>query len=328
MGKNSMERIIYIDELLRDHSFPKKRDFAEHFEVSGKTIERDLEYMRDRLGAPVVYDRERCGYCYEQEGYYIPSCHMQQQEALALFISHYLGNAWKATPLADAAQRLWKRVSGSISEELLIDTSAFSQTVHLVDQSVEMDTRSWLSVFTAARNRRKIRITYRSQGKAAAERVIRPYRLIHHRNSWYVLAYDENRQMPLMFSISRIEGLTELDESFTIPEQFAISEYIDPRFGIHIGGTPFTVVIQLEKSLLAVVSEHMPATNRQIHQCSDSTCSISFETNQREELKHWLLQWGRNIEVIEPQEMRDELAAIGRYYVDTYTRDTPDTEVQ
>jgi predicted DNA-binding transcriptional regulator YafY len=131
--RNSLERILYLDERMRSGSYPKKAAAAEFFEVSPKTIERDIEYMRDRLGAPVVYDRERRGYYYSEEGYYLPAFHIRRDEGLALCISHYLGNAWKGTPLAEAAEGIWKRFAGLVREEILIDTAAFSETVYLVD---------------------------------------------------------------------------------------------------------------------------------------------------------------------------------------------------
>ena len=225
MGKNTLERILYIDEMIRNGRHPKKKDIAQHFEVSLKTIERDIDYMRDRLAAPIMFDRQVNGYRYSLEGYFLPALHMRQEEALALFISHYLGNAWRGTPLASAANSIWERISGFMEEDILIDTSAFNETVFLVDQSVEFDTSIWIGVYTATRNRHKVTIAYKTpQFDVSFQRIIHPYRLIHHRNSWYCLAFDEYRNRPLIFSRARIDSLVESPERYELPNDFRIED--------------------------------------------------------------------------------------------------------
>ena len=319
MGKNSIERILYLDELLRDRKYPKKRQIAARFEVSNKTIERDIDYMRDRLGAPISYDRLQGGYMYEEDGYFLPAIHMQQDEAFALFLSHYLGNAWKGTPLADAADSLWSRLSGLMQEDILVDTAAFSETVFLIDQSVIFDPQIWVGIYTAIRSTHKILIWYKTpEYDNAVERTLQPFRLINHRNGWYVLGFDEYRQKPLIFSLSRIQRITVLEDKFSFPKEFNIEDYIDPVFGLHIGGEAFKVTIIADKPLSTILNEHVSVQNKQVTSLEDGTYSISFETTQREELKHWLLQWGRHIELIEPEWMREELADIGEYFLKTY----------
>jgi predicted DNA-binding transcriptional regulator YafY len=71
MGKNHIERILYIDRLLRAEAYPSRQTIARQFEVSVKTIERDSDYMRDRLEAPIAYDRDRKGFYYDSAGYYL-----------------------------------------------------------------------------------------------------------------------------------------------------------------------------------------------------------------------------------------------------------------
>jgi len=70
-AKNHLERILYIDTAIRNKVYPAKKRFVEHFEVSAKTIERDFEYLRDRLGAPLEYSNERRGYYYTDENYFL-----------------------------------------------------------------------------------------------------------------------------------------------------------------------------------------------------------------------------------------------------------------
>ena len=319
MGKNTLERILYIDQLIGSGRFPRKSDIADHFEVACKTIERDLDYMRDRLGAPIIYDRFKGGYGYSEKGYYLPALHMNQHEALALFISHYLGNAWKGTPLAETAETLWQRFSGTMDEEIVIDTSAFSDAIFLLDRSVPMNTEYWLQLFSCIRARKKVEITYKGPGYDKSIIChLRPYRLIHHRDAWYVLGYDEYREALRNYSISRITEVRELAASFSIPDDFVLADHIDIQFGIYTGGDWVSVELSTGKRIADVILEHIPVRDQKVESQPNGEVRISFKTNQKEELKHFILQWGNHIRVVEPKWLQTDLAAIGEFYCKTY----------
>jgi predicted DNA-binding transcriptional regulator YafY len=149
-------------------------------------------------------------------------------------------------------------------------------------------------------------------------RTVHPYRLVHHRYSWYLLAFDELRQKILVFSLSRIRELKHLDEQFTLPKDFRVEQCIDPHFGIHVGDEPFEVEILIPPHLTTVIMEHVPSPGTSVKESEGGRLSVRFRTNQRDELIHWILKWGRNIEVVQPQWVREQLAEIGEFYTRRY----------
>lgn len=62
-----LERITFIHEQLTADKFPNCTTVAVVFESSAKTIQRDIEFMRDRLGLPIDYNSKRFGYYYASE---------------------------------------------------------------------------------------------------------------------------------------------------------------------------------------------------------------------------------------------------------------------
>ncbi len=58
------ERIFFIDRQIRRHGYVRSSDIADEFQVCDRQVKRDIEYLRDRLGAPLEYDRTRRGYVY------------------------------------------------------------------------------------------------------------------------------------------------------------------------------------------------------------------------------------------------------------------------
>ena len=65
MARGPLERITRVHEELEKGRFPNCRKLAEALETSCKTIQRDIDFMRDRLNLPIVYDPQRFGFYYE-----------------------------------------------------------------------------------------------------------------------------------------------------------------------------------------------------------------------------------------------------------------------
>ena len=319
VAKNHIERILHIDKLLREDAFPSRREIAETFEVSVKTIERDLEYMRDRLGAPLEYDRERRGFFYETEGFYLPALFMSEGDALALFLSHHIGSAWRGTPLAETAQKAWEKLSRLLSEKVSISPAVFSEYVVLIDRSVSYAAEHWLTLLRGAQAKRKVTVEYKTPGySAGVERTLHPYRLIHHKDAWYLLGFDEFREEVRIYALSRIQSANETTVPFEIPDDFQLDDYIDPNFGIFTEADWFTVRIRTAGWMADILTEHLEDGSFQREGVEDETVEISWRTNQHEELKHWVLQWGEHVEVVEPESLREELRRIGERFIDIY----------
>ena len=62
------ERLYRIDRLLNDRKVVPIGEFLDELEVSLATFKRDLEYLRDRFNAPVVWDRDAGGYRFDKQG--------------------------------------------------------------------------------------------------------------------------------------------------------------------------------------------------------------------------------------------------------------------
>ena len=136
MAKNQVERIVWIDHRIRQGSYPSRREAAEQFEVSTKTIERDLEFLRDRLGAPLKYDHRRNGYYYAEDGFFLPRLSLSQGEAMALFLAHQFGSLWRDTPLASAAKQAWVKLQELFPEEINLPLGLFSDAVTVIDNTI------------------------------------------------------------------------------------------------------------------------------------------------------------------------------------------------
>jgi hypothetical protein len=114
-----LHRIQWIDAAIREGRFPNADRIAEQFEISRRQALRDLEYMRDSLGAPVQYCPKRKGYYYTDSAFSVPGVLMtgEQQELLAGLAAHYevlaeIGTRTSASETFAELSRLLLRLSG------------------------------------------------------------------------------------------------------------------------------------------------------------------------------------------------------------------------
>ena len=80
-------RLIYIDHQVRSSHYPTTTSLARDFEINPKTIERDLNYVRDRLRAPLAYDHRRRGWYYTEPNFVLPAIQLTEGELVAIFLA-------------------------------------------------------------------------------------------------------------------------------------------------------------------------------------------------------------------------------------------------
>lgn len=102
-NKNSLviyRRILRLDELFSAETYPSLQDLLEDEEVgaSRTTIFRTIEFMKDQLHAPIVFDKANGGYCYSEKAFRLPSVFTTEQELLP-FLNMVLSYGKYAVPL-------------------------------------------------------------------------------------------------------------------------------------------------------------------------------------------------------------------------------------
>ena len=85
-GRNAYARITHIHRLISAKRYPNVPYLAERIEVSRKTIERDIEKLRDFFGAPIEYDHHKKGYYY-REPFELPHVKLTEGEALESLVN-------------------------------------------------------------------------------------------------------------------------------------------------------------------------------------------------------------------------------------------------
>ena len=97
-ARQPMLRIMQIHELLQGRKYPNCKGLSVDFEVSAKTIQRDIDYMRDQMQLPIDYDSVRRGFLYTKEVKNLPMVALTEGEIVALLVAHRAAEQYRGTP--------------------------------------------------------------------------------------------------------------------------------------------------------------------------------------------------------------------------------------
>jgi len=317
-----MERLLQIDALLRSGERHTAQTLANHLEVTERTIRKDLDFLRDRFHAPLVYNREK-GQHYLDPEWRLPTVSLSQGELFALLLGarmleQYAGSAY-ATDLRAAIARLAERLPDQtwvdlqqVADERIIfgvgaETNLDPQTWHQLEGACQASKQVWMRYYTASRD-------------AHSERVVDPYLLhIYRGTNPYVIGYCHNRKAIRWFRVDRIRELRVLEQKFERDPSFAPKEHLEAIFQHEVGSEPVTVRIWFDAKTAPYIRERKWHQSQQLLNHDDGAVTLQMVVRGLNDLKRWVLGYGRGAIVLEPPELvamlREEVEAMGQSYL-------------
>ena len=307
-GKVQFWRLLKIDEQLRAKRFPSARSLAKEFDVSKRTVERDIEFLRDRYEAPIEYDHSKCGYAYTQETFFLKSLFLTDEELFSAAVFEKALQQYRNTPIEGRLKAVFAKLT-----ELLPDDAVSVNTMWLGDAltfipepSPEISPEIFDAVFSGVKARRAIRFLYRSLTQTeAAVRICEPYHIVCQRGAWYVIGRCADKNDERIFSFSRMSEIEVLkDRAFELPTGFTVEQYIDKNVGVWLNRRePFTVRLLFSASVSVFAEEHIWNEEQTVLVHEDKSVEVSFKTTQFEEIKRFVLGQGATVRVLEPPEL-------------------------
>ena len=165
-----------------------KKELISRFEVSDKSIERDFSYMRDRLLAPLDYDRMRDLYFYSDSSYFLPAVSLSEGEVMALALSSEILNHFTSVDDLRQLKEAFSRLAGYLPEEVKVDLSHLNNRVSVItEQQTRLPPDVWNVMMEAVRENSQVSVLYRKPGERDyVSKLLEPYYLVAFRGSWYI----------------------------------------------------------------------------------------------------------------------------------------------
>lgn len=310
-----LERIIYIDREIRAGNYPSVSKLAEKFEVSERTIYADREFMINRLGAPIALDEEAGGWCYTDQTWVLPAIMVSEGEMLAFFLSQELSQRYLGTPFEEPLRSAIAKISRYLPADVHFDLDQAARHYTITaGATVDINPRLLLDLQQAIKKRRQLWMIYYTASRGEhRERIVNPYHLYNVRGDWYLFAYDHWRQNIRNFHLGRIEDWRVLAETFERDPDFSPEQHMAQSF-LTERGEPVDVAIRFDEHQARYIRERRwHETQKPLEELSDGGVVLRFRAGGLGEVKRWVMQWGAHAEVLEPAELRADVAEeVGR----------------
>lgn len=290
------------------------RELADEFGVSIKTIRRDLLMLR-QAGFPLEESESEHGrkHWHVQNGHPVPELGFTVTEVLSLYLGRRLLEPLAGTYFWDGAQSAFRKIQATFGEQALrylekIAASLHHTAIGVGDYSRKAEVVDALMI--GIEDRKVTFITYRSmRSTEPVTSDVYPYGLVHHRGSLYLVAHAVEHDEVRHYKVDRIDDAEVQGLQFTRPADFDLSAHLANTFGVfERRGPPIIVRIRFAPEAARYVEESRWHPSQTLIPQRDGSLLAEFALSATEEVKSWVLSFGSKAEVLEPKELRTEMA--------------------
>ena len=317
--KPQYRRLLFIDQKLRQsgshEKLPNCTSLAEEWETSPKTIQRDIEFLKWEMDAPIEYDRVRHGYYYSEPDFVLPALRIAEGDLFAICLAEKVLRQYESTPVYSRLADVFLKIERYLPDQVSIHPSVLEDRFSFFPEAApRIDPGIWEEAFRALRLGHTLDVTYQLPGRSKpyATRVD-PYHVVGYRGEFYVIGHCHYKKALRVFSISRIRRARVSGDAFQIPKDFDFEKQWRNHFGIMVGDKEVRVRVRFRADQAFYVQERDWHPEQKFTREKDGSLVMAFRTSHLFEVTRWVLSWGGAATVLEPPELaaavRSELAA-------------------
>jgi len=305
------ERIYRIDQLLNDRKVVSFQELLDRLEVSPATLKRDLAYMRDRLNAPIVYDKEQNGYRFENssESYELPGLWFSPEEIYALLaMEHLLVNL-------DAGGLLGKQIK-PLRSRLLAMLDSADNSLDEIKKRVriekigarKVDYDFFQAIGLALVKRKKLIIEYQSRSKNEVTlREISPQRIIYYRDNWYLDGWCHLKVALRSFSLDAIKKVELLESNALDVDENELNSVLSSGYGIFSGKDVEWAKLLFSPSRARWVANEKWHPDQVGKLLADGSYELRVPYSDTREILMDIMKYGADVRILEPKKLKEIL---------------------
>lgn len=310
---SDMERLHKIKYMIQARHCVPLEDFINELEISKATFKRDLEYLRSRMNASIVYDRFKGGYCFDSavigEKIELPGLWFSEKEAAALALTQYLLSGLdKGGIIEPHIAPLTLIIDGILGQG---ETSAkeLRKRIKVFGMSArKSDVECFQEVGVALLKRKRLEITYYARSSdQITEREISPQRLIFYRDNWYLDAYCHLRKELRSFSVDSIKRALITNNKADEISDKQLQDYFSESYGIFSGKASQRAKLKFNSAKARWVANETWHSQQVGEFDKEGNYILEFDYNQDPELVMDILKHGSDVEVLAPASLRKRI---------------------
>jgi predicted DNA-binding transcriptional regulator YafY len=300
-----LERMLRIHQALASGGFPNATTLARDIEVATKTIHRDIEFMRDRLGLPIEFNPGKNGYAYTEEVGAFPNLQITEGELFALVVAEKALQQYRGTNFEKPLLSAIKKMEQSLPDTISLNLADIGQTISFRTRAEPILNLEIFDLLArAVAHRQQIELVYRKPGQGQPEkRLVDPYHLANINGEWYLFAYDHGRKDIRTFVPARMQSARLTGGKFERPQKFSLEHRLRGSFGVVSGKGEHEVVLRFNARVADYIREKKWHESQQRRDLKGGGVELKLELSSLKEIERWILSWGGDATVVKPREL-------------------------
>jgi predicted DNA-binding transcriptional regulator YafY len=308
------ERFYKIQALLKRPRGVTMRELQGTLDVSRSTLCRDLDYLRDRLGVPIVWNPKLQVYridgagCGEQQE--LPGVWFSEREIHALLaMMGLIDQLEPAGLLAPRIAPLKERLSELLEDGTGSAKEATKRIRLLTVAQRPVDAELFQLLVDALINRKRLNIRHLGRRTSqVTERDVSPQRLVYYRDNWYLDAFCHMRDDLRSFALDAIESAASSDKPAVSVDELNLKAFFEDSYGIFNGKPDKVAVLKFSPFRAQWVSREVWHPEQTGKMMPDGSYLLEIPYRMNTELLREILKEGAEVEVLDPKSLREQAA--------------------
>jgi len=299
-------------------------ELAEGSGVNRRTVHRDLQAISE-AGYPLTAEwaGDRKLYRFITGFKNVPPIGFSLQELLTLYFLRSHLETLQGTPFQDDLENIFRKINSALPPRYAAHLERLSRISLPIMQGVR-DYSKASALLTELRKallfQQKIKLHYKTPSRNKAELYsVDPYSFIFYKGGLYLQGYAQNRQSIRTFAVERITEIKTLTERFEIPAEYMPEKQFSEAFGI-VNEAPLPVRLKFSAAIAHAIVDRTWHPTQKIKKLRSGEVELSFTAGGRMEILSWILSYGCHVELLEPAELRREIAEKARDMAELYTK--------
>lgn len=316
INKKQLFRLIRLVAQLKENRYPNCRslqseliraDIHDNLNIacSVKTIQRDLQVLKNDFRCPLAFDHTQNGYYLKHHGWDFDCPRLyEDHEMLAAVLGARIAEEIFPEPLRNEVRRT---VDFQLSQNNpdFLDTAIINSLFVIPGLKATIDAEIFMTVFDCWQNRRTMTIEYRDINEQITSRKIEPHALVYYGTSWYVKSRCLLRREIRNFAVHRMRSATALETTFA-PDMKIINSLLEDHF---LNYREITDIKLLCDNRIKNFVEASPLhRNQTITPYDDNHFLLLLPSHPEHEIIQWILYQAGQAQLLEPVFLRNKIS--------------------
>jgi predicted DNA-binding transcriptional regulator YafY len=298
-----------------------RSDMMEVAEVSLATFKRDIAKLRDQMGMPILFDKDRGGYFLDRNNLAteMPGLWFNPEELVALLTIQRLIEQLEPGLVGLKLQPLQKKLTNLLEAKGLGEAEIAKRVRMTFAGKRQLELKAFEQIALATISRKQVKVTHLNRERAErVERTISPQELVHYRDNWYIDAWCHLRKGIRSFGLDAIEEVQILETPALEVDTVELRRVTQGSYGIFAGPATEWAVLRFTKHRAQWVEGEQWHPQQMATREPDGSYLLKVPYSDDRELLGDILRFGADVQVLEPKELRAKvqktlLEAVGKY---------------